>query len=203
MDPTKESIRERVAEYDEIGDKAFLAKYANNRPPIKNYVLEKGKLYPLKALYASSYLPPVKPSRLNPKFIMSRLEKLGFECIVDDDADLFVEGRRNVQEIETIARNRNLVRAARVAHGYDCAACGFNFGSFYGDIGKGFIECHHLNPVSSAGEVTLSVKDVAVLCSNCHHMVHTSEPPLTIDRLREIIAQNYCRGTMSIVGEGM
>jgi len=190
MDPTKDSIQECMVEYDKIGDSAFLAKYANNRPPVKNYILDGGKLYPLKALYAASYNPPIKPADINPTFIIPRLEKLGFECIVDDDAELFVEGRRSVVEIEIIARNRNLARAAREAHGYNCIACGFNFKSFYGDIGTGFIECHHLNPVSTAGEITLSVKDIAVLCSNCHRMVHTSNPPLTIDRLREIISQN-------------
>jgi 5-methylcytosine-specific restriction protein A len=29
-----------------------------------------------------------------------------------------------------------------------CEACGFNFEEFYGERGRGFIECHHKKPVS-------------------------------------------------------
>ena len=48
----------------------------------------------------------------------------------------------------------------------------------YGEIGEGFIEAHHLKPLHTlTGEkVALDpVKDFAVLCSNCHKMIHRSE----------------------------
>lgn len=33
-------------------------------------------------------------------------------------------------------------------HGDSCAVCGFNFGDVYGEVGAGYIEVHHLTPIS-------------------------------------------------------
>ena len=58
-------------------------------------------------------------------------------------------------------------------HGFDCMACGFNFGKFYGEIGKGFIEVHHVVPLSEAGRTETNPEtDLIVLCSNCHRIIH-------------------------------
>lgn len=71
-----------------------------------------------------------------------------------------------------------------------CETCGFDFEAFYGDRGQGFIECHHLTPVS---ELTLATRtkleDLALLCANCHRMIHASRPWIDIGELRELIAQ--------------
>lgn len=66
-----------------------------------------------------------------------------------------------------------------------CEVCGFDFGSVYGDRGDGFIECHHTKPVSElepGGRTNLS--DLALVCSNCHRMIHRRKPWLSIDELR-------------------
>lgn len=54
-----------------------------------------------------------------------------------------------------------------------CELCGFDFEKVYGELGRGFIEGHHTNPVSQMkdGDVT-KVEDIKMLCSNCHKMVH-------------------------------
>ena len=58
-------------------------------------------------------------------------------------------------------------------HGYNCMACKFNFESFYGEIGKHFIEVHHIIPLTEVGErETNPETDLIVLCANCHRMVH-------------------------------
>jgi 5-methylcytosine-specific restriction enzyme A len=45
-----------------------------------------------------------------------------------------------------------------------------------GEIGRGFIEAHHLRPIATLEEgvpVEYDVAaDFAVLCSNCHRMIH-------------------------------
>ena len=52
-------------------------------------------------------------------------------------------------------------------------ACGFNFEEYYGEIGKGFIEVHHVVPLAKAGKTETNPEtDVVVLCANCHRMVH-------------------------------
>lgn len=81
-------------------------------------------------------------------------------------------------------------RAAAIAiHGLRCMACGFNFGKTYGSLGAGFIEIHHLVPVSRMGPgyVVVPEKDLAPLCSNCHQMVHRRDPPMSIDELRALL----------------
>jgi len=66
-----------------------------------------------------------------------------------------------------------------------CEACVFEFESFYGDIGKGYIECHHRIPLASmklASKTTLD--DLALVCSNCHRMLHRSIDYLSVDDLK-------------------
>lgn len=67
-----------------------------------------------------------------------------------------------------------------------CDVCGFNFESFYGDRGRGYIECHHTKPLSELspqGERT-QVSDLSLVCSNCHRIIHRGKPWLLIDELR-------------------
>ncbi|MFC4891997.1 MrcB family domain-containing protein [Pseudofrancisella aestuarii] len=96
----------------------------------------------------------------------------------DDEADLEFENLQKIRIHKRIERNKKLSGKVKKLKGYTCEACGFNFEKCYGDIGKGFIEAHHLTPLSSLkGErVALDpVNDFAVLCSNCHKMIHRSE----------------------------
>jgi 5-methylcytosine-specific restriction enzyme A len=68
-----------------------------------------------------------------------------------------------------------------------CEVCQFNFEEFYGDLGKGFIECHHVEPLHEVGERSRTIRDLALLCSNCHHMIHRKPPWPTPSQLRNII----------------
>jgi hypothetical protein len=56
-----------------------------------------------------------------------------------------------------------------------------DFSERYGDLGKEFIEAHHLRPIATLEEgvpVKYDVAaDFAVLCSNCHRMIHRSSDP--------------------------
>ena len=77
-----------------------------------------------------------------------------------------------------------------------CCVCGFDFLDTYGEIGKDFIEVHHLVPLSSRGEevVVDSRKDLVCLCSNCHSMVHRKKnaviPPEQLKHLIQRQAEN-------------
>lgn len=78
--------------------------------------------------------------------------------------------------------------------GYICEACGFDFEKTYGDLGKKFIEAHHLVPFARLEEdmsraLNLNT-DFAVLCSNCHRMIHRQWDPSDIELLKRTIQKN-------------
>lgn len=66
-----------------------------------------------------------------------------------------------------------------------CEACDFDFEKTYGELGKGYIECHHLIPLSNFHvnkETTLD--DLALICSNCHRMIHKDLGINTIEEFK-------------------
>ena len=104
-----------------------------------------------------------------------------------------VEGRVVTVLHQKRERSRSLVekrkKAALAAGGrLSCEACKFHFGDRYGERGGGFIECHHTRPVETLGDGTpTKLSDLALLCSNCHRMIHSQRPWLTVAQLKEII----------------
>ncbi len=58
-----------------------------------------------------------------------------------------------------------------------CEVCSFNFKEKYGEIGADFCEVHHIIPLSEAEQVVETrLGDLAILCSNCHRMIHKTNP---------------------------
>lgn len=100
------------------------------------------------------------------------------------------EGRqRTVQHVRR-ERSRWLRRQKIAAAGERplCEACDFDFEAVYGERGRGFIECHHLIPVSELDPSTPTrLEDLALLCANCHRMVHAARPWLDLPQLRALI----------------
>lgn len=68
-------------------------------------------------------------------------------------------------------RSPKLRAAVLNKFGYKCAVCGFDFEKIYGQLGKNFIEVHHMIPVSEK-ERENDVNNLRPLCSNCHRMIH-------------------------------
>lgn len=69
-----------------------------------------------------------------------------------------------------------------------CEACGFVFTEHYGELGAGFIECHHTVPVAQLrpGQLT-KLDDLALVCANCHRMLHRPGKVRSIMDLRTAI----------------
>jgi 5-methylcytosine-specific restriction enzyme A len=66
-----------------------------------------------------------------------------------------------------------------------CEACVFDFEKFYGKLGRGYIECHHRTPLSNFKVASnTGLDDLALVCSNCHRMLHRSIDTLTVEDLR-------------------
>ncbi len=64
-------------------------------------------------------------------------------------------------------------------NGYKCQVCGFDFEEAYGELGKNFIEVHHLIPLSKIKKKhkVNPKKDLIPLCANCHAMIHRMKDP--------------------------
>jgi 5-methylcytosine-specific restriction protein A len=128
----------------------------------------------------------------------------GIEGDVEPQAELEDEFKMPAQAtiVETrkyafhrkVERNRTAAKQAKTFHGLRCQACDLDFEECYGAIGKGFIEAHHLKPIASLEEgvaVTYDVAaDFAVLCANCHRMIHKSDDPSDLNKFRQAIASN-------------
>lgn len=87
-------------------------------------------------------------------------------------------------------RNRKLIESKRKQtikkHGkLACEVCKFDFSVRYGERGNGFIECHHTKPVATlaSGQKT-HIDDLALVCANCHRMIHRRKPWLSIAELK-------------------
>jgi 5-methylcytosine-specific restriction protein A len=83
---------------------------------------------------------------------------------------------------------RRKTKALRENGTLHCEACGFNFSLKYGERGDGFIECHHTKPISTLQPAERTrIDDLILLCANCHRMVHSRRPWLTLNELKQII----------------
>lgn len=85
-----------------------------------------------------------------------------------------------------VERSSALAKRAKALHGDRCQGCEKRMADEYGEIGEGYIEAHHLKPFASLnGRPTAldPATDFAVLCANCHAMVHRG-PPLSVAELR-------------------
>lgn len=103
-----------------------------------------------------------------------------------------IEGALVTRLHRTRERDPEIVRRKKAdalkRHGkLSCDACGFDFAARYGARGEGYIECHHVQPLSASVERTTRLADLALLCANCHRMVHARAPWLSMAELRAAI----------------
>jgi 5-methylcytosine-specific restriction enzyme A len=106
------------------------------------------------------------------------------DTVAEGDADDATghEGGRTLRLHNRIDRNPGLARKAKRIHGYVCQVCGFDFEQHYGAIGHEFIEAHHLVPLAELAAAGQRIRldsrtDFAVLCANCHRMIHHTGRP--------------------------
>jgi 5-methylcytosine-specific restriction protein A len=91
---------------------------------------------------------------------------------------------------ERSAKNRD---AAIKIHGTVCQGCGFNFEQTYGEIGKDYIEVHHVKPLceGEGAEGVNAATDLICVCANCHHMIHRrKDSVLSLKELQKLLLPN-------------
>ncbi len=70
----------------------------------------------------------------------------------------------------------------------ECECCGFDFEKTYGELGKGYIECHHIVPLNRFNDSKdTKLEDLALVCSNCHRMLHSRISEVSVSDLRKLL----------------
>jgi 5-methylcytosine-specific restriction enzyme A len=111
----------------------------------------------------------------------------------DDDTAEAIEGEILTRRHKTRERNRRLrerkkAEALAATGRLECEGCGFDFAARYGERGDGYIECHHTVPLSDLRPGTRTrLNDLALVCANCHRMIHRKAEWLSMDELRATV----------------
>lgn len=117
------------------------------------------------------------------------------KSINNDEEEEFPEGKVLYRLHKQRERNSTVVKKkkqiALEGNYLKCEICEFDFFKTYGELGQGFIECHHTIPVSNYKENTKTkVNDLVLVCSNCHRMLHRQRPWLSKEQLKDILKNN-------------
>ncbi len=115
------------------------------------------------------------------------------EETVQEETAGTTEGKRTVYYTTKYERSSKNREAAIRIHGTKCMICGFDFGQKYGELGKGYIEVHHIKPLATLEqEVVINPEtDLICVCANCHRMLHRFKNYIvTVEELKYIVDDN-------------
>jgi len=151
-------------------DKKFFDLYVNNQEKLSEIVHE------------------IKNGLVNKRF------KNNLVLDIDDGTYVGKEGREITRIHRTRERDPKIIKEKKEKVLKErgrlvCEVCGFDFEKTYGERGYGYIECHHKIGVSNMNEDDVTrLEDLALVCSNCHRMIHRKKDWLTISELKEILS---------------
>lgn len=188
--------------------------YAQSRDHVR-LIEEKGyklKTYPLEYMAASeekgapakikSFIPKLTEKELvhieNSWYASDRTQGTRLPEEVDEKEVFkkkFKEGASITITINSYERNREARQKCLAHHGYKCAVCSFGFEDKYGEMGKNYIQVHHVIPISEIKEEYEldPIKDLIPVCPNCHAMIHMTRPALSIDKLKQVIENMHSK----------
>jgi 5-methylcytosine-specific restriction protein A len=113
----------------------------------------------------------------------------------DGDEEEFSEGRVLTRVHTRIERNRKLrvtlIRERRKTGLLRCDACLTTNPTADSRLDDAIFDAHHLIPISTQGSTKTKLKDVALLCANCHRLIHrliaTSSKWPTVEDVRSAL----------------
>lgn len=122
--------------------------------------------------------------------------ELAHEFGFDPNEPSFKEAKKQLRLHIIKERSRLLIELAKETwakrSGGDiaCDVCGFRFAKTYGKVGLGFIEAHHIVPISQLEPASVvKLSDLVPVCSNCHSMLHRQRPWPELGELKDIVHQ--------------
>lgn len=114
------------------------------------------------------------------------------EINLTEDDESYHEGKQKLRLHLIRERNSNVTKKAKENYykkykKYECVLCKFDFQKKYKEL---YIEGHHIIPVSELNEGDKTdVKDILLVCANCHRMLHRKNNWKTVEELRDIIKE--------------
>ena len=131
-------------------------------------------------LSSGAQLPTEAASQLEDLWAAYRGAAPPAQGLEDDDLGA-TEGQTKKRLVTHRRRERRLRRMkiesfkAQHAGSLFCEVpgCHFDFERVYGALGKDYAQVHHLLPLAKmVGPATTTLQDLAVVCANCHAMIH-------------------------------
>jgi len=103
--------------------------------------------------------------------------------------DTFLEGLRRRVESNSYERSQRARALCLEHYGARCFICGYTSFAAFGDEAPSCIHVHHLELVSAregCNSETDPIRDMRPLCPNCHYFVHTQDPPIDVEKAKEL-----------------
>lgn len=121
---------------------------------------------------------------------------------VTEVVESYTEGKSKELLQTRYERNPQARKMCLAHYGYSCQICDFNFEYYFGEVGRGFIHVHHINPIATIGqEYKIDPKnDLIPVCPNCHAMIHSKRPAFTIEEIRKIRTTAPC-GKLTLIAK--
>lgn len=117
----------------------------------------------------------------------------------DEELSFVNEGRVIYKLHKYRERNSKINKKKKANHlkqfgNLACEACGFDFFEVYGELGEGFIECHHRVPLSDLdAETKTRLDDLALVCANCHRILHRGINSINMEDLKKVLLETRNR----------
>lgn len=207
----KEEVKNKLVLYDELWNEDF-SEASQIKVGIK---LKEIRLSPDEGMITSEVFtqdPTLSQSqiiktRVGSNFLLNETQSLLVEQywsglnpnIYDDDEEQIKskEGRISLRVHKVRERDPKIKKKAieifiKQNGSIYCEVCNFSFEEKYGDLGKGFIEVHHLKPISEYDENEITfIENLKLVCSNCHRMIHRGDSLDLFFKLKEKLFKKY------------
>lgn len=124
--------------------------------------------------------------------ILEMIEEPYLDKFERDEIQIYKEGGSSTFIKKVYKRSKEARRTCIKYYGCKCFICGFDFEKVYGNVGKGYIQVHHLKLISEAKDVYEidPIKDLIPVCANCHSIIHLFSRPFSPEDVKKMIISN-------------
>ena len=129
--------------------------------------------------------------------IRSGIEIVGSIKYETDDNEAFIEGRvvteAHLRRERDSSIRKRLLAQRKKSGPLKCEICGCHSSVSMSTLEDAMFEAHHILPLAATKERTTKLKDMAILCANCHRIIHRAitikKQWLSITEAKSIINQ--------------